>query len=147
MKIALLICGQMRTFDHPKVLKYLNQFIKKFNCDVFLSTWNNRGISVWSEHALKEQADIPIEFSYEIDTSKITKSVFITLSPLYSMNRLHSLIETVGDDYDHWILTRTDIIGKGMSLKELSLNKNELYTSYVPGDEWLTTHIDNRFIL
>jgi hypothetical protein len=23
----------------------------------FLSTWNNRGISVWSEHALKEQAD------------------------------------------------------------------------------------------
>ena len=24
MKIALLICGQMRTFDHPKVLKYLN---------------------------------------------------------------------------------------------------------------------------
>ena len=58
MKIALLICGQMRTFDHPKVLEYLDKLIEKFNCDVFLSTWNNRGISVWSEHALKEQADI-----------------------------------------------------------------------------------------
>lgn len=58
MKIALLICGQMRTFDHPKVLYYLNEFIKKFNCDVFLSTWNNRGISVWSEHALKDQSEI-----------------------------------------------------------------------------------------
>lgn len=61
MKIALLICGQMRTFDHPKVLNYLNQLIKKFNCDVFLSTWNNRGISVWSEHALKNQLSVQTE--------------------------------------------------------------------------------------
>lgn len=61
MKIALLICGQMRTFDHPKVINYLNEFIEKFNCDVFLSTWNNRGISVWSEHALKNQLHIQTE--------------------------------------------------------------------------------------
>ena len=36
MRIALLICGKMRTFDHPKVLNYLNKLIEKFNCDVFL---------------------------------------------------------------------------------------------------------------
>lgn len=61
MKIALLVCGQMRTFDHPKVLGYLNQLIQKLNCDVFLSTWTNRGISVWSEHALKDQLSIQTE--------------------------------------------------------------------------------------
>ena len=68
MRIALLICGQMRTFDHPKVLNYLNKLIEKFNCDVFLSTWNNRGISVWSEHALKEQAG-PCPPNYHVQSS------------------------------------------------------------------------------
>jgi hypothetical protein len=57
-RVALILCGQMRTFDHPKVLEYLNQFIDKFNCDVFLSTWDNRGVSVWSEYSLKNQIDI-----------------------------------------------------------------------------------------
>lgn len=69
MKIALLICGQMRTFDHPKVLNYLNQLIKKFNCDVFLSTWDNRGVSVWSEHALKDQLFIQNEEKNKLITT------------------------------------------------------------------------------
>lgn len=60
-KIALLISGQMRTFDHPKVLEYLNNFIDKFDCDVFLSTWSNRGVSAWSEYAVKNQLQIQQE--------------------------------------------------------------------------------------
>ena len=44
MRIALLLCGQMRTFDHPKVNEYVNKLIDKFNCDVFVSTWKDRGV-------------------------------------------------------------------------------------------------------
>jgi hypothetical protein len=90
MKIALLICGQMRTFDHQKVLKYLNQFIEKFNCDVFLSTWNNRGISVWSEHALKEQADIQNQ----------EKNKLISLEHI---NLIHNIKKYTIDDCEEFI--------------------------------------------
>ena len=79
MRIALLICGQMRTFDHPKVLNYLNKLIEKFNCDVFLSTWNNRGISVWSEHALKEQADSQNQEKNKLP-SKISVSIILVVN-------------------------------------------------------------------
>ena len=48
MRTALLLCGQMRTFDHPKVLEYTNKLSEKFDCDVFISTWKNRGVSMWS---------------------------------------------------------------------------------------------------
>lgn len=48
MRTALLLCGQMRTFDHPKVLEHTNRLSEKFNCDVFISTWKNRGVSMWS---------------------------------------------------------------------------------------------------
>jgi hypothetical protein len=75
MKVALLVCGQMRTFDHPKVINYLNQFIQKFNCDVFLSTWNNRGVSVWSEHALKNQLEIQEKEKNKIITNNDLKLI------------------------------------------------------------------------
>jgi len=51
MRTALLLCGQMRTFDHPKVLEYMNRLINKFDCDVFISTWEDRGVSLWSVHS------------------------------------------------------------------------------------------------
>ena len=51
MRTALLLCGQMRTFDHPKVLEYMNRLIDKFDCDVFISTWKDRGVSLWSVHS------------------------------------------------------------------------------------------------
>ena len=90
MRIALLICGQMRTFDHPKVLNYLNKLIEKFNCDVFLSTWNNRGISVWSEHALKEQADIQNQ----------EKNKLISLEHI---NLIHNIKKYTIDDCEEFI--------------------------------------------
>ena len=47
MKIALLLCGQYRTLLDKRTLDAQNAFIKKFNIDVFLSTWSDPGISVW----------------------------------------------------------------------------------------------------
>jgi len=95
MKIALLICGQMRTFDHPKVLEYLDKLIEKFNCDVFLSTWSNRGISVWSEHALKEQADIQNQ-----EKNKLITSNHINLIP--------NIKKYTIDDYEEFVHRQSD---------------------------------------
>lgn len=62
MRVALLLCGQMRTFDHPKVLEYTNKLIERFNCDVFLSTWKDRGVSMQTirsqEHSLYNREEI-----------------------------------------------------------------------------------------
>jgi hypothetical protein len=112
MKIALLICGQMRTFDHPKVLEYLDKLIEKFNCDVFLSTWNNRGISVWSEHALKEQVDIQNQEKNKLITSN-------------HINLISNIKKYTIDDYEEFIHNQSD--GEIKSL--LNQNSDNLYHS------------------
>jgi hypothetical protein len=71
MNIALLLYGQMRTFDHPKVLEKLNNFIEKYNCDVFISTWNNRGISIYSPIGGESRLNISNSILVEEDFKKI----------------------------------------------------------------------------
>ena len=95
MKIALLICGQMRTFDHPKVLNYLIKLIEKFNCDVFLSTWNNRGVSIWSEHALKQQESI--------QNQEKNKEIILD-----NINLIPNIKKYTIDDYEEFINTQSN---------------------------------------
>jgi hypothetical protein len=46
MRVALLLSGQMRTFDDDDVLKkYHDNLINPLNADVFVSTWDTRGCS------------------------------------------------------------------------------------------------------
>jgi hypothetical protein len=46
MRIALLLAGEMRTFDHPSVMKKLQDgLLSKHDCHIFISTWNRRGYS------------------------------------------------------------------------------------------------------
>jgi hypothetical protein len=46
MKTALVLSGQLRTFQHPAVLTSLRTFIEQFvECDVFLSVWDKIGFS------------------------------------------------------------------------------------------------------
>ena len=46
MRVALLLSGQMRTFDDPEVVKkYYELLINPLNADIFISTWANRGVS------------------------------------------------------------------------------------------------------
>lgn len=71
MKVALLLCGQMRTFDHPKVVEYTERLIEKFNCDVFVSTWNNRGVSLWTQHS-QSQEIYQDDINLEIDEKSIS---------------------------------------------------------------------------
>ncbi len=151
MKLAVCFSGQPRYFD--KWADYNSQLYKNCEIDYYAHFWGDDKVKTEIEETfspkrfiVEPQVDVPVEFSYEVDTSKITKSVFVTLSPLYSMNQLSSIIENVNEEYDHWVLTRTDVVGQGSSLIDLNLDKDEIYTSYVPGEEWLTSHIDTRFI-
>lgn len=151
MKLAVCFSGQPRFFNEWK--SHNQELYKDCKIDYYAHFWGDSKTKTAIKKEFKPkglivepQADIPTDFPYEIDTSKISKSVFDTLSPLYSMNKLSGLIEDIEDIYDHWILTRTDIVGKGDSLINFNLDKDEIYTSYVPGEEWLTTHIDTRFI-
>jgi hypothetical protein len=46
MRAAILLCGQMRCFDDPNVLQSVRGFFSAFDkCDIFVSTWSNRGVS------------------------------------------------------------------------------------------------------
>jgi hypothetical protein len=46
MRYALLLSGQMRTFDNKDVVSNIHScLIDKYNCDVFVSTWDERGYS------------------------------------------------------------------------------------------------------
>lgn len=45
-KIAILIVGEMRNFDNKKMLESNElHLFKKYNCDIFVSTWSQRGFS------------------------------------------------------------------------------------------------------
>ena len=46
IKVAILICGEMRNYNNPELIKRNNQFLfTKYNCDIFISTWENKGYS------------------------------------------------------------------------------------------------------
>jgi hypothetical protein len=127
MKISLLICGQMRTFDHPKVLNYLIKLIEKFDCDVFLSTWNNRGISVWSEHALKEQ-----EFIQNQEKNKSINLEHINLIPnikKYTIDNYEEFINTqCNDEIKSFLQQSSDTLYHSKATSIPSLYK--LYSAY-----------------
>jgi len=46
MRVAVLLSGQMRTFDDPILLEhYYKNLFEPLNADIFVSTWDNRGYS------------------------------------------------------------------------------------------------------
>jgi len=46
MRVAVLLSGQMRTFDDPVLLEhYYKNLFEPLNADIFVSTWDNRGCS------------------------------------------------------------------------------------------------------
>lgn len=46
LKIAILLVGEMRNYDNINIINNNNMFLfKKYNCDVFISTWEHRGFS------------------------------------------------------------------------------------------------------
>jgi hypothetical protein len=152
MNIAVFLYGQPRFYQQG--YKYTRKLYQNCNIDYYIHTWGDAETKNALEKFYKPKSII-VEpqkehfktFDCEIDISKINKSIFVTLSPLYSMQRLHSFIRC-SPEYDFWVVTRTDIGTTGtFSLSELDLHEDWVYSSYVPGKEWLTTHIDLKFVM
>ena len=85
MKIALLLCGQYRTLLDKRTLDAQNAFIKKFNIDVFLSTWSDPGISVWDMF----QKNANIYENVEINSEVVSK--------------LNNLVEFEVNNFEHYV--------------------------------------------
>ena len=46
LKVAILLCGEMRNFNNLELVKRNNQYLfTKYNCDLFISTWDHKGFS------------------------------------------------------------------------------------------------------
>ena len=61
-RIALLMCGQMRTFDNPRVQASFRAFVAALGAhevDMFVSTWSDRGISYNHGHPEASRAMAP----------------------------------------------------------------------------------------
>lgn len=59
LKVALVLSGQMRTFDHKEVVAALRRYVSEpLQCDVFASVWDRRGYSYCHGDGVKSaQAD------------------------------------------------------------------------------------------
>lgn len=47
-KLALLLTGELRTFDNDYVIKSWKKFFDKYDVDIFISCWTHRGQSIYS---------------------------------------------------------------------------------------------------
>ena len=134
MKVALLLCGQMRTFDYPKVLENTNKLIEKFNCDVFVSTWSDRGVSVWSEHAVKNQLKIQQKEKNKIivdDDIKLIKNV-----KKFKIDEYQNFLINECDDNMRLMLTQSsDILYASKATSNPCLYK--IYSSYQLLEEYM----------
>lgn len=86
-RVALLLCGEMRNFDHPILLQNnMCNLINLHNCDIFVSTWRHRGYSFNHGNTNKK--------SYA-DNSIIAESVI----NVYGKERVKALSI---EDFTHW---------------------------------------------
>ena len=137
MRIALLLCGQMRTFDHPKVNEYVNKLIDKFNCDVFVSTWKDRGVSLWSMHSQ--------------DSSLYSEDMVEEIT-LDSLSIIDNVVDYNIEDFGNYEknICQEEIkplIGKGFS-QEWSIRTNsnpQFYTMHIASEMKKKYEIENNF--
>lgn len=139
MRTALLLCGQMRTFDHPKVLEYMNRLIEKFDCDVFISTWKNRGVSMWTIRNFSSEI-------YENDLDDvITKK---------SIDKLLNVRDYEILDYDDYLNTKCSddirsLLNRWYNNREFNLgisSNPQFYTMYVASKMKQKYEQENGFV-
>lgn len=145
MKVALLFCGQMRTFDHPKVLEKTNKLIQKFNCDVFVSTWSDRGVSLWSEHAVKNQLKVQEKEKNKIivdDHIKLIQNV-----KKFEIDEYQNFLISQCDDDIRFLLTQpSDNLYASKATSNPCLYK--IYCSYKLLEEYMNeNHIEYDIII
>jgi hypothetical protein len=151
MKIAVCFFGIPRYFKNGKTLN--KRFYDGLQIDYYAHFWNNehtekiQSLYKFKKILIEHQIDFSNKFDFEIDLSKTTRDIHTSISPLYSLMRVGELIT---EDYDFVVLTRTDVVCLESELKKFLQDKFTLYSSYVPGNEWIIDnnddHIDFKFI-
>lgn len=83
MKVALVLSGQMRQFNRPDVIHaYFKYIIERFNCHIFISTWDTKG------------------YSYHGSKTKDSDNI-ITIENIENVYSPH-IKNCVIDDYEKW---------------------------------------------
>jgi len=158
MKIAVCVYGQPR---YPELgFNYLLNFTEGYELDFYIHSWGDDDTyksmkKIYNPVCL--QVDAPkTNFEhideYIIDPNLNSKGIISTVSPLYSMHESGKLLENSDIDYDYAILTRTDIGIPDGKLKNINIEDNCIYSSYVNGDKWIIkddndNHIDTKFLI
>jgi len=153
MKLAICYYGQPRFYEEG--FKYTQSLYKGCSLDYYGHFWGddedkNKLESFYNpkKFIIEKQVEKFKDLKCEPDLSRITKNVFVTISPLYSMQKLHEVIKNTEEEYDFWVLTRTDVgIDCDFSLIDLELDKDKIYTTYVRGNEWMVKYMSVNFIM
>lgn len=106
-KIALCLAGQYRTFDSEIVQKTIKHFLlDKYDCDVYISTWKNKGVSL--NHGNKINYSAELDIIKDLDISKYINCKEIEI-----------------EDYDLWYSNIDSV------LKNL-IDNGDLHTGTIP---------------
>ena len=129
MRVAVLLSGQMRTFDEPALLQhYFEHLFEPLNADIFVSTWTQRGYSYnHGAGALDRQDDIITNTMLEAAYKDRLKAVEI--------ESLSEFEATLSDEYRE--IYTTGFEWSGMKIKGTSVPQfykmwqvNQLKRSY-----------------
>ncbi len=165
MKIAICMFGYSNYFFEN--INFHKSFFQNLEIDYYCHFWffeeNSRDFQ--KEAKIKsylnngkiifeQQKIFKNNFDFEADITKTSKPVSHTISPLYSMKKCGEILDySVNYEhkkYDYVACTRTDIACLDLKLYEQLEDKETIYTSYVPGPEWVPHKtgfaVDAKFI-
>jgi hypothetical protein len=150
MKIAVCFFGIPRCSKKGKVLN--KRFYDGLEIDYYAHFWESedtediQSLYDFKNLLVEKHKDFSDEFDFEVDLSKTTRNIHNSVSPLYSLMQVGKMIK---GDYDYIVITRTDVACLSLELKDFLKDNEILYTSYVPGNNWIIDgnddHVDFRF--
>lgn len=150
MRIAVCFFGIPRYSKKGKILN--EKFYNGLEIDYYAHFWDSenteevQSLYNFKNLLIEKQKDFCNAFDFEVDLSKTTRDFHTSVSPLYSLMQVGKLID---GNYDYIVITRTDITCLDIELKDFLKSNKILYTSYVPGNEWIVNengdHVDFRF--
>jgi len=153
MKVAVCFFGLPRSYEQWK--DKFGKFYEGCEVDFYAHFWKDSSFNQedlnqkfnFKKLLVHEQKKDFIKLPKITDLTKTTKGVFSTLSPLFSMKMVGEIIEEIEEDYDFFIITRTDVgCNSNTKLIDFELDCDKFYTSYVRGNEWLNTHLDAKWL-
>lgn len=145
-RVAVCFFGQPRFVKKGKILR--EPFLANLEIDYYAHFWKSHDYNFVENYfdfrnIIYEDQKV-FSFEKKIKDIRTTQTISNTISPLYSMSTLNSIIDKT-ESYDYIIVTRTDVVCLDFVLNKLIIEKDTLYTDYVYGDEWNINDNINQF--